>query len=72
MGMDVAVTVMVVVGVGVVVRHRKMLHYNITRVHVVARPQSGLLERAKGIRGMAGAAWDQDFGADDTRRLACA
>jgi hypothetical protein len=45
MRMDVAV--MVVVGVGVVVRHRKMLHYNITGVHAVARPQAGLLERAK-------------------------
>ena len=45
MGMDVAM--MVLVGVGMVVRHRKMLHYNITGVHVVARPQAGLLERAK-------------------------
>src|SRR5438552_3588264 len=25
----------------------EMLHYNITRVHAVARPQAGLLERAK-------------------------
>jgi hypothetical protein len=35
MGMDVAM--MVLVGVGMVVRHGKMLHYNITRVHAVAR-----------------------------------
>jgi hypothetical protein len=37
MGMGVGVMVMARV-VGVVVRHGKMLHYNITGVHVVARP----------------------------------
>jgi hypothetical protein len=31
--------------VGMVVRHRKMLHYNITGVHVVARLEGRLLER---------------------------
>jgi hypothetical protein len=39
MGMGVAVVMdgaMVMAGVGMVVRHGKMLHYNITRVHVVA------------------------------------
>ena len=43
MGKDVAV--MVLVGVGMVVRHRKMLHYNITGVHVVVARRMGRAER---------------------------
>ena len=45
MGVAMGMAVAVMVVVGMVVRHGKMLHYNITGVHAVERLEGRLLER---------------------------
>jgi hypothetical protein len=55
--MGMSVTMVMCMVVGVIVRHEKMLHYNITGVHVVAF--------ASPTSPVGAAVYDPDFGADD-------